>query len=144
MRRHVADQGRRPPTMRSDTLGPSVVRPHRRWSSWQLHRLGGLASHAWAGVVVAIVALGWVSYGAATDFPSYWETVLESVTSIITVVLLFAIQHSQAREQTVIQRKLDELLRSLPKADNQLIALEEAPDEEIEALVRMNRKDRLE
>ena len=36
-------------------------RPHRRWSSRQLHRLGGLASHAWAGVIVALVALAWVA-----------------------------------------------------------------------------------
>src|ERR1700733_4361643 len=65
---------------------------HRQWSSRQLHRLGAATSHAWAGVVAAAGALGWVIYGAVAGFPSYWQGILESITSIVTVVMLFAIQ----------------------------------------------------
>ena len=115
---------------------------HRRWSSRQLHRLGTLASHAWAGLVVAVVALGWVCFGAAAGFPSYWLTILSAVTSVITVIMLFAIQHLQARDQTVMQRKLDELLRAMPQADNRVIAMERASDEELEALTELNHQDR--
>ena len=118
-------------------------RPHRRWSSRQLHRLGGLASHAWAGVIVALVALAWVLDGALTGFPSHWLAVLQSVTALVTVVMLFVIQHLQARDRTVTQRKLDEILRSLPDADNRVIAVEEAPDDELETLTDLNRRDRL-
>ncbi len=57
--------------------------------------------------------------------------------------MLFAIQHLQARDQTVVQRKLDELLRASPEADNQVIAVEEASDGELEALTELNRHDRL-
>ena len=116
---------------------------HRRWSSRQLHRLGDLASHAWAGVIVALVALGWVLDGVLTGFPSYWPAILQSVTAVVTVVMLFVIQHLQARDRTVMQRKLDEILRSLPNADNRVIAVEEAPDDELEALTDLNRHDRL-
>jgi low affinity Fe/Cu permease len=118
-------------------------RPHRRWSSRQLHRLGGLASHAWAGVIVALVALAWVVDGAVTGFPSYWLAILQSVTAVVAVVMLFVIQHLQARDRTVMQRKLDEILRSLPNADNRVIAVEEAPDDELESLTDLNRQDRL-
>jgi low affinity Fe/Cu permease len=93
--------------------------------------------------VVLGVALGWVAWWAVSGFPGYWPVILESLTSIVTVVMLFAIQHLQARDQMVIQRKLDEILRSIPQADNQLIALEEAPDEHLEALTALNRQDRL-
>jgi low affinity Fe/Cu permease len=41
--------------------------------------------------------------------------------------MLFVIQHLQARDRTVMQRKLDEILRSLPNADNRVIAVGEAP-----------------
>jgi low affinity Fe/Cu permease len=145
LRRQLAASGRRRWRL-GRVAGPGgqvLPRPDRRWNSRQLHRLGGLASHAWAGVIVSLAALGWVVYGALTGFPSYWPVILQSVTAVVTVVMLFAIQHLQARDQTVMQRKLDEILRSLPNADNRVIAVEEAPDEELEALTELNRQDRL-
>jgi low affinity Fe/Cu permease len=127
-----------------DDGAAGAERPHRQWSSRLLHRIGAATSHAWAGAFVAIIAAGWVAYGAISGFPSYWQGILESVTSIVTVVMLFAIQHLQARDQLVTQRKLDELLRAVPQADNQLIAVEGAPDEELEVLTELNRQDRIE
>ena len=122
---------------------PRSERPrYSRWSSRQLHRLGQLASHAWAASVALGVAIGWVVYGAATGFPSYWSIALQSITAIVTIIMLFTIQHLQARDQMVIHRKLDEILRSLPAADMRLIAAEEAPDEHLEALTEQNRQDR--
>jgi low affinity Fe/Cu permease len=115
---------------------------YRLWSSRQLHRLGHLASHAWAASVALGVAIGWVVYGAATEFPSYWSIALQSISAIVTIIMLFAIQHLQARDQMVIHRKLDEMLRSLPAADVRLIAAEHAPDEHLEALTEQNRQDR--
>jgi low affinity Fe/Cu permease len=49
--------------------------------------------------------------------------------SAITLAMVFAIQHTQAREQAATQRKLDELLRALPGAAESLMMLEEAPKE---------------
>ena len=43
--------------------------------------------------------------------------------------MVFAIQHTQAREQAATQRKLDELIRALPGASEKLMMLEEAPKE---------------
>ena len=90
-----------------------------------------------AGVVAV-----WAGIGAVVGFPDWWETVLYSTASSVTVVMVFAIQHTQQREQLVIQRKLDELLRAQPGADDRLIASEAAPDEELEALEDMNADDR--
>ncbi len=56
--------------------------------------------------------------------------------------MVFAIQHTQARQQSATQRKLDELLRAMPNADDRLIAVEEAPDAELEALADRNLADR--
>lgn len=124
-------------------LAPESESPrHRRWSSRQLHRLGQLASHAWSASVALGIALGWVAYGAATGFPSYWSIALQSITAIITIIMLFTLQHLQARDRMVMHRKLDELIRSLPRADNRLIAAEEAPDEHLEAFGEFHRQDR--
>ncbi|HEX4981245.1 MAG TPA: low affinity iron permease family protein [Ilumatobacteraceae bacterium] len=119
-----------------------MTRPHRSWSSHILHRLGRWASKAVAGVTVACCVAAWGVVGLATGFPRWWETVLYSSTASVTVIMVFAIQHTQGREQVVTQRKLDELLRAQPGADDHLIAAEVASDEELEALARLNSDDR--
>jgi low affinity Fe/Cu permease len=43
--------------------------------------------------------------------------------------MVFAIQHTQGREQAATQRKLDELIRALPNANESLMMLEEASQE---------------
>jgi low affinity Fe/Cu permease len=112
----------------------SAHRPGRRWSSLVLHRLNEASAHSTAGLIAAALILAWVVYGTVIEFPGWWENTLFIVSSTVTLVLVFAIQHTQARQQTATQRKLDELLRAIPRADNRLIAVEEAPDQELEAL----------
>jgi low affinity Fe/Cu permease len=60
--------------------------------------------------------------------------VLYSASSCVTLLMVFVIQHSSTRQQLSMQRKLDELLRALPDADDRVIAVEEAPDDELEEL----------
>ncbi len=115
----------------------------RQVGSGLLHRVGDVSAHAGAGVVVAGMVLAWVVVGATTGFPGWWATVLYSVSSSITLVMGFAIQHTQARQQSATQRKLDELLRAQPHAHNRLIAVEKAPDHELAALAERNLSDRL-
>ena len=78
-------------------------------------------------ITVAVVCL--VAVVAALGFPSHWVAVFEVSASGVTLVMVFAIQHTQGREQAATQRKLDELIRALPGADESLMMLEEAPRE---------------
>jgi low affinity Fe/Cu permease len=89
-----------------------------------------------------VLAAVWVVVGVATGFPRYWEIVLVSVTGITTFVMVFVIQHTQARQVMAMQRKLDEVLRSSSEADNAVIAIEEASDEDLQALGELNFTDR--
>ena len=91
---------------------------------------------------MAALVLAWVVFGVFARFPSWWDNVLFIVSSTITLVMVFAIQHTQARQQAATQRKLDELLRAQPSADDRLIAVEEAPDAELEALAEQNLEHR--
>jgi low affinity Fe/Cu permease len=84
--------------------------------------------------VVTAVLLVWAGVGTATGFPHWWELTLYSTTSSVTVIMLFAIQHTQHREQLVTQRKLDELVLAQPQADNHLIGAESASDDELAEL----------
>ena len=107
-----------------------------------LHRFDDLSSHAAAGVVAATFVALWLVVGAAAHFPHWWEAVLYSTSAAVTLVMVFVIQHTQSRQQLATQRKLDELLRTHPAADDKLIAAEDAPDEELQALSDLNMEDR--
>ena len=67
--------------------------------------------------VVLIIVLG---------FPKDGVAAFEICVSSVTLVTVFAIQHTQGREQAATQRKLDELIRALPGANESLMMLEEA------------------
>jgi low affinity Fe/Cu permease len=114
----------------------------RSWGSILLHRLGEASAHSSAGLIAAAAVLAWACVGATVGFAAWWENLLYVVSSTVTLVMLFAIQHTQARQQSATQRKLDEILRALPRADGRFIAVEEAPDDELEALANRGRGDR--
>jgi low affinity Fe/Cu permease len=141
-RHHLAEQMARTRRGRARDGSPQPTVLSRRWSSRQLHIVGLAVSHSWAGIVAVIAALIWVAIGFTVAFSTAWQAALTCTTSIITVVMLFAMQHLQSRDQSATQRKLDEILRSLPDTDNRLIAVEERSDEELGALADMNRADR--
>ena len=107
-----------------------------------LHRLGEISAHSGAGLAAVAAVLLWLVVGWLNSFPTWWEVILYATSSSITLVMVFAIQHTQARQQAAIQRKLDEVLRAIGAADDRLIAVEEAPDEELEALADLNIEDR--
>jgi low affinity Fe/Cu permease len=89
-------------------------------------------------VTVACLVVGWVVVGAFAGFPAWWQITLYSTASSVTVVMVFAIQHTQRREQLVTQRKLDELVRAQPDADNRVVAAESATDAELDELIDAN------
>jgi low affinity Fe/Cu permease len=114
----------------------------RHWTSRLLHHVGALTAHSGAGAVAAAALAIWLVVGAATGFEHWWELVLYSSTSAVTLLMVFVIQHTQARQTSGTQRKLDELIRSSATADSTYIAAEEAPDGELEALTELSEAER--
>ena len=122
----------------SATDDGSLRGPHHTRSSHLLHKLGEWSSRAAAGVTVACLVAGWTVVGVIAGFPSWWQIALYSTASSVTVVMVFAIQHTQRREQLVTQRKLDELVRAQPGADDRVVAAESATDAELDRLIEAN------
>lgn len=72
-----------------------------------------------------------IAVGAVLGFPPRWVAGFEVAASSVALLVLFAIQHTQQRQQAAMQRKLDELLRAIPEAEEALTLLEEASPEAI-------------
>ena len=91
-------------------------------------------------IVVGLIVL--VAVGAALGFPTGWGAGFEVGASAVTLMMVFAIQHTQGREQAATQRKLDEILKALPGAADHLIMLEEAPREVMQLVEEQQREAR--
>ncbi len=95
---------------------------------YKIEHYGALPAVA---LVVSVGVLALVVVIFALGFPTQWVAAFEASASAVTIVMVFAILHTQGREQAATQRKLDELIRALPGADESLMMLEEASREDM-------------
>ena len=107
-----------------------------------LHRLSEVVGHSATGLIASVLVVGWAAVGLWVGFPVWWAETLYSTTASVTFVMVFVIQHTQARQTAATQRKLDELIRSSNRADNSLIAVEEAPDGHLDQLTELTVAER--
>ena len=84
-------------------------------------------------LALAVVAL-WAATGPIFGFSEVWQLIINTGTTIVTFLMVFLVQNTQNRDTEALQLKLDELIRSLRSANNEIIDLEEMDDEEMELL----------
>ena len=115
---------------------------HRHVGSRVLHTLDRWATKPTLALSVVAAVVVWVLYSAVFGFPARLENIFQTLAAATTLAMVFVIQHTQARAQAATQRKLDEILLASPEADNTLITLEEAPDNELKAATDAHRDAR--
>ncbi len=84
-------------------------------------------------LAVGIIVL-WAVTGPLFDFSNTWQLAINTGTTIITFLMVFVIQNTQNRDGTATQIKLDEIIRALSQADDDLIDAENATEKELELL----------
>ena len=89
---------------------------------------------AWAFVGAVLVILVWIVTGPMFHFSDTWQLVINTATTIITFLMVFLIQNTQNRDAKAVHLKLDELIRALTNARNELVDLENLSDEELQKL----------
>lgn len=82
------------------------------------------------------VIVGWAATGPLFHFSDTWQLVINTSTTIVTFLMVFLIQNTQNRDAKAIHLKLDELIRALEGARNNMIDLENLSDSELEELHR--------
>ena len=113
-----------------------------RGGSTLLRRLGNATTRPTFGILIGALVVIWAGVGALTRFPPWWQTTLYSVSASITLVMVFVLQHTHNHQQIAVQRKLDEVIRSLPQADDRLISAESATSEQLLELSERHLADR--
>jgi low affinity Fe/Cu permease len=78
------------------------------------------------------VLILWALSGLFFHFSDTWQLIINTGTTIVTFLIVFLIQNTQNRDAKAIHLKLDELIKSIRGARNQMVDLEDMSDEEIE------------
>jgi len=88
----------------------------------------------WAFLLALGVVVVWGLTGPLFGFSDTWQLVINTGTTIVTFIMVFLIQSTQNRDAKAVHLKLDELIRAVSAARNNLLDLEKLPEEELEAL----------
>ena len=78
----------------------------------------------------------WAITGPLFGYSDTRQLVINTGTTIITFLMILLVQNTQNRDSRALHLKLDELLRSVDAARNQLIDLENCTDDEIDQIQR--------
>ena len=89
---------------------------------------------AWAFTMAVLVIIIWGATGPTFHFSDTWQLIINTGTTIVTFLMVFLIQNTQNRDAKAVHLKLDEIIRAIKGARNELVDLEELSDEELKRL----------
>ena len=90
----------------------------------------------WSGTslafMIAVTAITlWLVAGPFYHFSDSWQLLMNTVTSIVTFLMVFLIQRTQNKESSAIQLKLNELIAAVEGASNRLINVEDRSEQDV-------------
>lgn len=85
-----------------------------------------------ASMMAASTIVLWAITGPLFKFSDTWQLVINTGTTIVTFLMVFLIQNSQNRDSSAVQIKLDELIRSIHAARNEVIDIEDSSEQELQ------------
>jgi low affinity Fe/Cu permease len=113
-----------------------------RFAKWTAHATG----RPMAFLIAALVIVVWGVTGPLFHYSDTWQLVINTGTTIVTFLMVFLIQSTQNRDSEAIQVKLDEIIRAIGNAKNELLDMEELEEDDLdkikETYVEMARKAR--
>jgi low affinity Fe/Cu permease len=119
-----------------DAKSPTVHDHFGRFASAVSSWLGS----TWAFVGAGLVIAAWAATGPIFHFSDRWAQVISTATALITFLMVFFIQNTQNRNARAINLKLNELIRAMDNARNQMIDIERLTDMELDEMQAMYEK----
>jgi low affinity Fe/Cu permease len=116
----------------------------RDWFGPFASATSGWLGSRWGFGAAAIFVLVWALTGPIFHYSDTWQLIINSVTNIVTFLMVFLLQNTQNRDAKAINLKLDELIYSASTAKDQMIDIEKLSDRELDDLASKYEKIRAE
>ena len=85
-------------------------------------------------MLAVAVIVTWAFTGPLFGFSDTWQLVINTGTTIVTFLMVFLIQNTQNRDTEALQIKLDELIRAVKGARNEVLDLEEMDENQLDEI----------
>lgn len=85
-------------------------------------------------VISLLLIIIWALSGPMFNYSNTWQLTVNTLTTIVTFLMVFLIQNTQNRDTKAVHLKLDELIKGIKGARNELINIEQDSDDEIDQL----------
>lgn len=131
--------------MRKVTLSAPVIIGHKEFRQPWLaalnerfrafaHRAAVVTGSPWGFTLGVFGVALWALSGHWFGYSESWQLVINTTTTIITFLMVFVVQNTQARDSRELHLKLDELLRAIESARSDMIRVSDLSDEQLDAL----------
>ena len=111
----------------------SPLRSH--FGNFAVHTAKAVGSaRAFFAALAALIV--WALSGRYFNYSDTWQLWVNTGTTIVTFLMVFLIQYTQNRDARAMHLKLDELLRAVKGARNEMIDLKDMSDEDLAKLER--------
>jgi low affinity Fe/Cu permease len=104
------------------------------WSERLAHKTTSYVGSSWAFTAALCTTLLWLVAGWIFHYSDTWQLVMNTISSIVTFLMVFLLQRSQNKDSLAMQIKLNELLAAIRGANNRLIDVEDLPEEQVRPL----------
>jgi len=95
-----------------------------------------VAGSPWTFTFAVVAIIVWALSGPLFNFSTNWQLLVNTGTTILTFLMVFLIQNTQNRDAHAVHLKLDELIKAVEGARNQLIDIEDGSEEVLSNLQR--------
>jgi|SRR5262249_55599123 len=101
-----------------------------RLTKWTAHAAGRPGTF----ILAVLIIIVWAVTGPLFGFSDTWQLVINTATTIVTFLMVFLIQSTQNRDAEAVQVKLDEIIRAIGNAQNELLDLEELEERDLDRI----------
>jgi low affinity Fe/Cu permease len=82
-----------------------------------------------------VLVVVWALLGSYLHYSSVWQLLMNTLSAVVTFLMVFVLNNAQSRHTTAINAKLDSIIFAVEDADNRLIGLESKSESHAEQVL---------